>query len=144
MVNINILNSKLFNFENLSIKEKYIISKKVFDTLNNSDKEALISILDNSGISSLYKRALSIVSFNIKKNMVIVPEFYIRNISLLFNDSSLDKTGDFFEIVDLAKKMSKDILTQSIIIGFFMDEEKMTVIQSYFLLNPEIKGIIYG
>ena len=141
-VNYEVLNSKVSNFNSLKTGEKYALSNKVFNMLSTADKRKIEDVLVKSTIKDLYDRAESLVLAKTNEGMILVPETLTRIMTLVFSSNDQDTTGSFFEVSTLAKKLSEDPLENLVIIGFFMDEDRMNIIQAYNLLSPEITGML--
>lgn len=141
-VNYEILKEKTNNYDSLSIGEKYSLGNKVYNLIATADKDKVNNVLEKVGLKKLFKNATDIVIINIEKGMTIVPDSSQRQITLIFPKESQDKSDAYFEVVNLANKMGKDIIEKLIIIGFFMIEENMEIIQSYNLLSSEISEIL--
>jgi hypothetical protein len=141
-IDYSTLNKKVSDYDSMSISGKYSMSNRIFNTLINADREKVKEVLLNSGMNDLYSRAESLVFASVKKGMNIVADSNKREITLIFKDEKKDQQASFFEIENLVSKMTSDNLERLIVLGFFMNEEKMITIQSYNLISSEISGII--
>lgn len=143
-VNYDVLKEKTNNYDSLSIGDKYSLGSKVYNLMATADKDKINSILEQVGLKRLFKNATETVLINVKKGMTIVPESNQRQMTLIFPKETQDASSAYFEIVDLAEKMGKDNLEKLVIVGFFMSEENMEIIQAYNLLSPEVSEILNG
>ena len=141
-INYDTLNSKTSHYSSLDIKEKYVLSNKIFNMVATTDKQSLESTLEKSGVKELFERAEVLVLSKAQQGMIIVPEPRKREITLVFSSIDNDVTGPFFEISKLAERMGSTNVEKLLILGFFMNEDKMNVIQAYNLLSNEISGLI--
>lgn len=142
--NIDEIKRKISDYSKKTIGEKYVLSNKIYNTFLIIDPKFIDDVFSKTKIDILYKNATMIVSKNISNGMVVVPNLLNRDLTLIFKDESKDVTEPFFEIVDLVEKLTKDNLERLILIGFFMNEDRMAIIQSFNILTNEIMGILYG
>jgi len=138
MVTLNreILLKKAIEISSYELGQKYIWANKIYQSLLLADPEDVNRILDKTKISELYQVAAAYVNVQIKQGMLILTDR--RNINLIFENKEKDLSVNFFEINDLAKKVTTDPLEQLIVLGFFMKEESMSIIQAYQALTGKV------
>lgn len=141
--NYEILEKKLEGFDSLPVGEKYLRSEKLYKTLEVADTDKINSVLKETGVELLYKSAEQDVMTELKKDMKIVSS-KARQLNLLYPNEKKDAVISFFEVSNLADKLGKSNLEKSIIIGFFMNEERMNIIQIFNHLSPKISAIVEG
>jgi len=135
MINYETLNEQIKDFSSKNSKEKYVLSFKIYKMLAQFDPGKVIEILTKTSILQIFDRAKSIVEMEIKEGMILFPEAQFGRMTLLFKDDKKDLSDSFFDIEKLALKLGKDTLSQILIIGFFMNESRMNIIQAYHLLE---------
>lgn len=133
--NKDLILKKLENFNKLPIGDRYLLSQKIFNVFKMIDQKEIEQIFIKTGFHKIYESAEKKVSFLIHEGMIIVPEHEKRQLSLIFKEHSRDCSGDFFEVCDLADSISDSNLEKALIIGFLMEKEKMTIIQTYNLIT---------
>lgn len=121
---------------NLPVGQVYVFAKKVHDVVNLGNKELMTKIYQEK-IAPIYERAQEEVNHLLASKAVIVPEHSQRAISIIFPNENSDKSGNFFEVKTLAEKLSNDDIERMVILGFFLCEERMTIIQAYNLIAEE-------
>lgn len=135
-INYSMLDEKIRGYEKFSIGEKYKMGELVVKALSIGDKVRLAQILKETGIESLYEKACDKVDFETKQGMRLVP--MDREMFLIFRDESKDNKREFFEICELAEKLGKSALDKLVIIGYFMNQERMNIIQAYQILTGAV------